>query len=195
MDEIKKLNNLTSNLLTVGDILIIPTVGTSNDLIYTVKPGDSLYLISKKYDIEVEKLKKYNNLVSDMLQIGQLLKIPRTTNETFVDYINYVVKKGDSLYSIASNYNLTVPELKKFNGLSSDLLSIGQIIKIPVAIQENINENDNNSNNYILYIVQPGDNLYSISKKYGISQEEIMSMNNLNSNLLKIGQSLKIPIN
>ncbi len=149
---------------------------------YTVQRGDSLWSIAKKFGVTVNELKDVNNLSSNTLSIGQLLKIPTQEQEITSD--TYIVKSGDSLYSIAQKYNTTVDELKKLNNLTSNLLSIGQSLKIPTKSE----------NNYIEYTVKKGDNLYSISRNYGLTQSELMDYNNLTSNLLSIGQILKIPV-
>ncbi len=150
---------------------------------YTVQRGDSLWSIAKKFGVTVNELKDANNLSSTTLSIGQLLKIPTQGQETTTSD-TYIVKSGDSLYSIAQKYNTTVDELKKLNDLTSNLLSIGQSLKIPTKSE----------NNYIEYTVKKGDNLYSISRNYGLTQSELMDYNNLTSNLLSIGQILKIPV-
>lgn len=149
---------------------------------YTVQRGDSLWSIAKKFGVTVNDLKDANNLSSNTLSIGQLLKIPTQEQEITSD--TYIVKSGDSLYSIAQKYNTTVDELKKLNNLTSNLLSIGQSLKIPTKSE----------NNYIEYTVKKGDNLYSIARNYGLTQSELMDYNNLTSNLLSIGQILKIPV-
>lgn len=150
---------------------------------YTVQRGDSLWSIAKKFGVTVNELKDANNLSSNTLSIGQLLKIP-TQEQEITTSDTYIVKSGDSLYSIAQKYNTTVDELKKLNNLTSNLLSIGQSLKIPTKSE----------NNYIEYTVKKGDNLYSISRNYGLTQSELMDYNNLTSNLLSIGQILKIPV-
>lgn len=186
VSDLKEANNLTSNTLSIGQVLKIPTeeeseIPTTNT--YTVKSGDSLYSIAQKYGITVNELKTLNNLTSNTLSIGQVLKLP-TEEETVPTTNTYTVKSGDSLYSIAQKYGTTVDELKSLNNLTSNLLSIGQILKIPTST----------SNNYIEYTVKSGDNLYSIARNYGITQSELMEYNNLTSNLLSIGQVLKIPV-
>mgnify|MGYP001655874941 CR=1 FL=1 len=95
-----------------------------NTISYTVQKGDSLYSIARKYSTTIDKIKDLNNLTTNLLSIGQVLLIPTDTNlET-----TYTVQKGDSLYSIAKKYNTTVDRLKQLNNLSSNLLSIGQIL-------------------------------------------------------------------
>ena len=132
---IKNINNLSSNILNVGQELVIPkeeTPSTSGEFInYTVKAGDSLYKIAKEYNTTVNAIMNVNNLTSNALQVGQVLKIPTTVNEETKDYINYTVKSGDSLYKIANNYKTTVDEIKKLNNLTSNNLQINQILKIP----------------------------------------------------------------
>ena len=97
----------------------------------------------------------------------------------------YIVKKGDTLYSIAKKYNISVNELKEYNNLKSNTLNINQILKIPTKSSNTI------SNNY--YIVSKGDSLWSISRKYNITVDELKKLNNLTSNLLSIGQKLIVP--
>ena len=89
------------------------TSNTQNNL-YTVKSGDTLWNIAKKYDITVNELKQLNNLSSNSLKIGQKLKIP---NLEELEGNTYIVKFGDTLYSIANKYNISVDELKKINNL------------------------------------------------------------------------------
>ena len=128
VDILKQINNLSSNILSVGQVLRIPSSSTNNDKNYVVVSGDSLYAIAKKYNTTVDKIKEINNLTSNNLSIGQVLKIP-SINATN-NYINYIVVSGDSLYAIARKYNTTVDKIKEMNNLTSNNLSIGQVIKI-----------------------------------------------------------------
>lgn len=183
VDDIKKANNLTSNTISKGQTLKIPTSITTID--YIVTKGDSLYAIAKRYNTTVKDIVKLNNLTNNTLTIGQQLIIPISDEITKPEttYKNYVVQKGDSLYSIATKNNTTADEIKKINNLTSNMLSIGQILKLPSEVkQEEIT----------MYTVQKGDSLYSIAKKFGMSVEELKSLNNLTSNNLAIGQQLMI---
>ncbi|KOR25519.1 LysM peptidoglycan-binding domain-containing protein [Clostridium sp. L74] len=92
--------------------------------------------------------------------------------------VSYIVKQGDSLFTIARSYGITVEQLKNFNGLDSDDLYVGQQILIPVSI----------------YRVQGGDSLYSIARKFNTTVESLMTLNNLNNINLSIGQILYIPL-
>lgn len=201
VDELKSANNLSSNALIVGSELIIPktkeldidTTGDDEEMNmyvnYTVLKGDSLYSIAKKYNISVDIIKDINNLENNNLSIGQLLKIPTSTTSININYDNYIVKKGDSLYSIANKFNTTVDELKNINSLTNNSLSIGQTLKIPNQGSNIIEEN------YSTYIVQKGDSLYKIASLFKTSVNLIKELNNLTTNNLSIGQTLKIPAN
>lgn len=184
VSDIKKSNNLSSNNLSIGQVLIIPSKKSDDEKskadenVYVVKKGDSLWLIAKNYNTSVDEIKRLNNLSSNTLSIGQRLKIPNaiTSNE-----ITYTVKKGDSLWLIANRYDTTVNAIKDKNGLTSNNLSIGQILKIP------------STTNYITYTVKKGDSLWLIAKNYNTSVNDIKKLNNLSSNNLSIGQKLIIP--
>ena len=192
VNELKVANNLTSNSLSIGQRLRIPIEEEdSMSSTYVVKSGDTLYAIARDFGTTVDSIKSLNNLTTNTLQVGQVLQIPGEVEEdtfTTVDYINYTVKSGDSLYAIARNYGVTVDDIKDFNNLTSNTLSIGQVLRIPVAVDQEIIVKP-----YIEYVVKSGDNLYSIARTYGTTQQEIMNLNNLTSNLLSIGQVLKIP--
>ncbi len=184
VDAIKNANNLTSNSISVGQVLKIPT--TQQTTTYTVKSGDSLYKIASLYNTTVDELMKLNNLTTTLLSIGQKLQVPTEgDSQTEESYITYMVKSKDSLYQIAKKYNVSVETIKQVNNLTSNLLSIGQILKIPT---ENI------PTDYKEYEVKYGDSLYSISKLYNTTVDAIMNANNLQSTILSVGQILKIPI-
>lgn len=141
---------------------------------YVVKKGDSLWSIAKKYNMTVDELKSINNLKSNLLSIGQRLKIKESNDNQNI----YIVKKGDTLYKIANMYGTAVDNLKALNNLKNNNLSIGQKLIVP-------------SKNKI-YIVQKGDSLWSIARKYDTTVDSIKRNNNLSTNVLQIGQKLKI---
>lgn len=95
---------------------------------YVVQAGDSLWLIAQRYNTTVNAIKSLNGLTSDLLNIGQVLRIPAPQTSS---YIEYTVRAGDSLWLIAQKYNTTVNAIKSLNGLTSDLLNIGQVLRIP----------------------------------------------------------------
>lgn len=162
-------------MLSVGQVLKIPTktVDVGDTDIYQVKAGDTLYNIAKKYNISVNELKGLNDLDSDELSVGQILKVP-----SGLSLVNtYIVGKGDTLYSIAKKFDTSVNKIKELNGLSNNMLSVGQKLIIPIGEETT-------------YVVKAGDTLYSIAREYNISVDELKRLNNLSGNTLKIGQIL-----
>lgn len=176
--ELKSFNNLTSNALSIGQILYIPKEDdeTTEEEVYTVKSGDTLYSIASKYGLNVSELKSLNNLSNNNLSIGQKLIVSKN-NET-----TYTVSKGDTLYSISNKFGVSVNDLKSLNNLTSNNLSIGQSLKIP-----------NTNVNKLTYTVKSGDTLYQIARTYNTTVDKIKSLNNLTSNTLSIGQTLILP--
>ena len=159
---------------------------------YIVQKGDTLWNISKKLGTSVNEIKELNNLTSNLLFIGQKLKVP--TYMTAEDSnIIYVVKSGDNLYNIAKNYNTTVKDIKTFNNLVSDDLKIGQIIKIPESTSIITPSEDEVINEESVYVVQKGDTLYSIAKKFNTTVDNLKNLNSIIGDVLTIGMNLLIP--
>lgn len=185
--ELRLLNDLTSDILSIGQILFLPTTSQDNNDLntstYTVTLGDNLYSIADKFNVSVVDLINLNNLSSTVLVPGQVLNIPNgnTINTT------YIVKKGDTLYGIASSYGVTVDDIKILNNLDSNDIYINQELLIPS--DKTITET-----NYEVYTVQSGDTLYKIANTYGVTVNDIINVNNLNNTNLSIGQRLQIPL-
>lgn len=160
----------------------IPYTPVSGD-IYIVKKGDTLWDIARKYGMTVNELKKLNNLSSNLLKIGQTLKIKQTDSKEESEEIKplntYTVQKGDNLYSISNKYNTSVDELKKINNLSTNIIQIGQVLKIPSKYSE--------------YTVKKGDTLWAIARDNNTSVSTLTKINNLKTTTLQIGQKLLIP--
>lgn len=179
VNDLKEANNLSSNLLSVGQNLIIPGKDDSVSNEYIVKKGDTLYGIANKYGISVDSLKDYNKLSTDSLSIGQIIKIP----DKGVSDDLYVVKKGDTLYSIANKYGVSVDKLINVNNLKNNMLSINQVLKIP---KDDVVTN-------VIYTVKKGDSLWSIANKNKTTVDAIVKLNGLSSDNLSIGQKLMLP--
>ena len=159
---------------------------------YIVQKGDTLWNISKKLGTSVNELKELNNLTSNLLFIGQKLKVPSYMTAEDSNII-YVVKSGDNLYNIAKNYNTTVKDIKTFNNLVSDDLKIGQIIKIPESTSIITPSEDEVINEESVYVVQKGDTLYSIAKKFNTTVDNLKNLNSIIGDVLTIGMNLLIP--
>ena len=189
VNELKKLNNLQSDTLSIGQQLQISEEPTILNNVYIVEKGDTLYEIASIYGISVKELKDLNNLTSNNIYVGQQLVVPAkdiNTPETLPpqeNYIEYIVRKGDSLWSIAKKFNVTVPKIIEENNLITINLQIGDKLKIP----------KNKSQEQKTYIVKAGDTLWSIARENNISVSELKDINSLENNLLAIGQELIIP--
>ena len=139
IDNPEDLARIQANYKEYVDAVVDAVIATANGQTipsgqggnyYTVKSGDSLWSIANKYNTTVNELKSLNNLSSNILQVGQILVLPSSTNDDNSGN-TYTVKLGDSLWSIANKYNTTVNELKSLNNLSSDVLQIGQVLSVP----------------------------------------------------------------
>lgn len=189
VSELRRLNNLSSDILSIGQNLVITETNSSVTpelpIIYIVKVGDTLWSIANNFDVTVDTIKKANNLTSSNLSIGQELLISKESiiPSLPAENIIYTVKQGDTLWSLAQKYNTTVNKIKNVNNLSNNSLSIGQSLIIPDGL-DNLN----------VYTVTSGDTLWNIASRFGTTVAEIRKLNNLNNNLLNIGQQLKIPI-
>lgn len=179
------LKRIEDNYKKYVDAVVNAVIETKSGMedVHIVRPGDTLWKIAKMHGMTVEELKKLNSLTSNLLTVGQKLKIKETITLP-QDEDTYIVKFGDTLYKIANMYNTTVDELKRLNNLSSDFLSVGQILKIREK-----------SNGYTEYIVRPGDTLYKIARENNVTVDQIKNANNLTSNVIFIGQVLTIPQN
>lgn len=186
---LQQSNGLKSSTLYPGQALNISPGGSvsGSGSSYTVQSGDSLFLISQRFGISVDALKKANNLSSNYLLTGQRLTIPSSTGSGTSSSSTYRVQSGDSLFLIAQKYGITVDALKQANQLTSTQLWVGQSLKIPSSGGTGTSSSAN-------YTVKSGDTLYLIAKQYGISLNALLSANGMSSNtVLYPGQRLVIP--
>jgi len=201
-------------ILLIFSFSVSSLADTGDFVTYQVVKGDTLWSISRKYNTSIEQILVLNDIKNkNILSPGQIIKIPLNNSQITEkeDYITHIVKKGETLWSIAQKYNLEISSLLTINNfIDPHLISIGQEIKIPSSknvisnkhlseqkmAQENKNKgsNQNENLNSLIHIVKAGDSLWSISRKYGVSSEVIAEVNNLkDKDLLSIGQRLEIP--
>ncbi len=179
---------------------------------HKVKAGETLFNISQQHNVTVEDLKKWNGLSSTLIYANQTLQIGSTSTDspssstptTTSSNHTYTVKSGDTLYRIAKNNGTSVQQLKKWNNLSSHLIYVNQVLKIsgtgtvsssPSApVQEKTNETQASRapSNSKSYKVQPGDTMWSVAQRHGISISQLKQWNNLSSNTIYINQVLQV---
>ena len=213
VNQLKTWNKLKSTTIYPGQKLIVyssgapmaqvgnsqPVERSTEQKIHTVKSGENLSLIAKKYKCTVTELKEWNNLKSTNLSIGQKLKVypPAETKTQNVStttsggYVIYTVKSGDNLWDIAKKFDgVSAEQIRTLNNLDKNaMLKVGQKLKIKASSSSNSSSNEGP----LIHTVKSGDNLWDIAKKYGVSVEQIKKLNGLDSKaVLKIGQKLKI---
>lgn len=148
---------------------------------YVVKRGDTLSGIAEILNTPIYLLKKYNNLTTNKIYVGQSLRYKTESYHGVSDNVDsYKVRSGDTLSKISKRFNIRISNLKKYNNLSSNHLYVGQILYL--------NENSSDT----VHVVKPGENLTYIARKYGAEIEEIKKKNNLKSNYIFPGQKLEI---
>lgn len=168
---------------------------------YVVQSGDSLYSIANAFDASVQDIIDWNNLDNDFLQIGQVLIVvdpgngedpeePDPDLEEPEDNI-YIVQSGDYLYRIANDFGITVDNLIDWNNLESNSLFVGQEL-IVVDPDDGSEEPDPGDPEDIIYVVEAGDYLYRIAAEFGITVQDIIDWNNLESDALQVGDELII---
>lgn len=161
---------------------------------YEVKPGDTLSTIAQRHQIPVNDLRSKNALRSDLLRIGQKLKIPGTGFDSPMVGISniYTVKNGDSLWKIAKKQNVSIKNIAKWNNLDiRSALKPGQKLKVQTVKKAVLPSQ--NSLKELKYKVRRGDSLYRIADKFDVKINDILSWNKLNKNkYLKPGQRLTL---
>ena len=190
---INKLNDYVEGVVqAIAEYTNTPYSPPETEDFYIVKKGDTLYKIANDYNKKVQALKDINNLVTDTIEVGQrlFLKSEQTTPKT------YIVKKGDTLYSIATAFNTTPNKIKQENNIQGNTIYIGQELKLPSPIipptSPPITEDPGNEI-YTIYTVKIGDSLWSISREYNISVQELIDINDLLTTTIKVGDQLKVP--
>ncbi|MCY9007896.1 LysM peptidoglycan-binding domain-containing protein [Bacillus inaquosorum] len=222
---ITSANHLSTTVLSIGQTLTIPgsnsstsstsssTTKKSGSSVYTVKSGDSLWLIANEYKMTVQELKKLNGLSSDMIRAGQKLKVSGTVSSSSSSSTSkksssnkssssssstgtYKVKLGDSLWKIANKVNMSVAELKVLNNLKSDTIYVNQVLKTKSSgsntSSKDTSSNSNQTSATTKYTVKSGDSLWKIANNYNLTVQQIRNSNNLKSDVLYVGQVLKL---
>lgn len=216
VNSIKTVNGLTSDTIFIGQVLNLPY------FTYTVVSGDSLSVIAKRFNTTIESIRSFNQLTSDMIFIGQKIKIPNSsipTNtvtptpapvpaapvENNESTGTYTVVAGDSLFLIANKLNTTVATIKTLNNLSTDMIFVGQVLKVPQSLPVEttappvtetapVQPTEPPLEATTTYTVIAGDSLSLIAKRFNTTVLAIKTVNQLSSDMIFIGQKLSIPI-
>lgn len=174
-------------------------------VVHIVDQKETLYGLARRYQSAVDEIIKHNPDTKEGLKIGQRIVIPYTVNVEG-GVLVHTVKAGETLSSISRKYGVGYKDVKQWNGLEEESLSIGQKVKIriqeknekeKVAIKQE-NSVDTTSvdtrGGRKVHIVQMQQTLFSIGRSYGVSVDELMKMNNLQSADIKPGQELVVGI-
>lgn len=178
--------------------------GGTKYYVHLVEKGNTLYNISKAYNVSANKIEQINPELKEGLKIGMELKIPFHVPQED-DYIYHIVKKKETLYQIAKIYNVQIEDIIETNDIQNESISVGQYLKIPsmfvnsnekelhTVAKQVENQQKVNEDKYKIYKVQPKETLFTISKRFGISVDALMYLNDMDSPDLSSGQDLLIP--
>jgi membrane-bound lytic murein transglycosylase D len=193
--EIKEWNNLEDDKILAGQKLklysdkpIEKKINTKNKTTYIVEEGDYLSSIANAYGVTVNDLKEWNELESDVIFVGQKLIVaePQKKTKDTKKTKTHVVKGGETLNSIAVKYDVTIAEIKKWNGLKSDVIQTGQTL----IVSESKSKKNETTVKEKTHKVKKGDTLRSIADEYDITIRDLKKWNELDSDVIKIGQVL-----
>ena len=186
-------------------------------IVYRVKSGDYLGRIASRHRCTVAQIKRWNNLTSNNIRVGQRLVIyrggsaPASASSSSssssaqpasapANATTYTVKSGDVLGKIAERHGCTVAQLKAWNGLTSNNIRVGQKLIVSAAASSSASSPQTSapaaaqSGEYTSYTVKSGDSFYSIAKNYpGVSAQDIMNFNGLSSSKIQPGMTIRIP--
>ncbi|HHT48969.1 MAG TPA: LysM peptidoglycan-binding domain-containing protein [Firmicutes bacterium] len=162
-------------------VLLLPVMVSAQT--YQVRSGDSLYLISRRFNIPTSTLKNSNNLGSNLIYPGQVLMIPTA----------YTVRPGDSLYLIATRNGVSLSSIRATNNRWHDSLMVGETLYLPSAQPQQPGQGGSGGDNQV-YTVRTNDSLYLIAKRHGVTIQALKTTNRLSSDFIYPGQQLLIPV-
>jgi len=201
ISELREWNNIQGDKILSGQKLKLygATVSKNNTdkkvVSYTVQEGDYLSVIAEKFGVSLQNLKDWNELESDVIYPGQeltLVKPKEIKKEKVVikdkGSKTHKVKEGENLTLIADKYGVSSDDLMEWNSLESDVIRVGQLLVVSEP-QKKVKENKGTKSTHK---VSSGETLSSIADDYGVSVDDIKSWNNLESDVILVGQNLSI---
>ena len=177
---------------------------------YKVQKGDTLSKVASKTNTTVQKIKEQNNLKTSTIYVNQVLQIsttPQTTTVQAIQQTTYQVASGDALIKVANRYGVSVGELQQWNGLKGTMIYAGQVLKVsapgktvtvtvplpaPSTSPSKTSATPSSSSATSEYTIKSGDSLSMIGLQFGMTVQEIKTLNHLNSDLIYVGQKLKV---
>lgn len=153
-------------------------------VLHRVEPKETLYSLSRRYGASVESIVENNQISDNNLSVGAILRIPWSRG------VSHIVEPGETLYSISRLYGVSIESIQQLNNLkSNDHLEVGMTLNITVGNPE-LSDVDREAENQ--HVVAPEETLYSISKKYNISVEDLRNWNRLSGNYVQAGDTLML---
>lgn len=175
----------------------------SQHVSYKVQQGETVFSISKAFNVSQDELIAANPSLKAGLRTGQMLQIPAGANsqqEEQPSFLTYKVKRGNTLHYIAMRFGVTVDDILKYNPDAKKGISKGDVLRIPdkddlarIKAQRQVVTPTVVEPTTTKHIVKPGETLYGISRTYGCSISSILSLNPEAGNGLGVGMELKIP--
>ncbi len=178
-----------------ADSIGIETINGKVVVVHKVDAGETLYALSRRYGTTVDEILKFNPAADGGLEIGQIVKVPYVRGAKQVPTSGYVhrVAEKETLFSISRLYGISVDDIKTWNNLSGNSLSVGQELVIkkstPVVERPAVPAMTSVAG---VHTVAAKETLYSISKEYNVSIDQLKSWNNLATNELSLGQMLYV---
>ncbi|WP_462405529.1 C40 family peptidase [Gracilibacillus sp. Marseille-QA3620] len=219
VSKIMQWNNLKSTVIYPNQKLTIGTSSatssstsssssSSSNTTYTVKAGDTLYEIAKKHSTTVSNLKSWNDISGSIIYPKQVLIVsksassaPNTNSSSGTSSTSssgtYTVKSGDTLSAIAKTYNVSVSQLMSWNNKTKTLIYPNEVLKVKKSASTTTSGSSSSTSSSsaatpATYTVKSGDTLSAIAKKYKLTVSQIKSQNGLSSDIIYIGQKLKL---
>jgi len=198
---IMQANGMMTAFLRAGAVIWIPAGATppAGPIVHIVQPGETLFSIARQYNTTVWAIMAANGLRSSTIYAFTALYIPTAMQP---GPIIHIVMPGETLYTIANHYGTTVPLIMLANGLRDYTIHVYQRLVIPPegwtggwTGWPNVPPGGPGGPGapWNTHVVQPGDTLYSIARRYGVTVGQIMTANGLTSSTIRVGAVLRIP--